>query len=41
MKEKIVGSKTLVLPNAGHLTFADQIAMFVNAVDGFVNGKTN
>jgi pimeloyl-ACP methyl ester carboxylesterase len=36
MKEKIVGSKTVVLPNAGHMAFADQTAIFVNAVDGFV-----
>ena len=41
MKEKIVGTKTVVLPNAGHMTFADQTAIFVNAVDGFVNDKTN
>jgi len=41
MKEKIVGSKTLVLPNVGHMTFADQTAIFVNAVDGFVTDKTN
>ncbi|HKD71863.1 MAG TPA: hypothetical protein VKB61_07015 [Candidatus Acidoferrum sp.] len=41
IKEKIVGAKTVVLPNAGHMTFADQTAIFVNAVDGFVNGKTN
>jgi hypothetical protein len=41
IKEKIVGSKTVVLPNAGHMTFADQTAIFVNAVDGFVNGETN
>ena len=41
IKEKIVGAKTVVLPNAGHMTFADQTAIIVNAVDGFVNGKTN
>jgi hypothetical protein len=38
---RIVGYKTVVLPNAGHMTFADQTAIFVNAVDGFLNGKTN
>jgi hypothetical protein len=38
---RIVGCKTVVLPNAGHMTFADQTAIFVNAVDGFVDGKTN
>ena len=24
-----------------HMTFAHQTAIFMNAVDGFVNGKTN
>ena len=38
---KIVGSKTVLLLNARHMTFADQTAIFVNAVDRFVNGKTN
>ena len=38
---RVVGCKTMVLPNAGHMAFADQTAIFVNAVDGFVNGKTN
>ena len=37
----IVRSKTVVLPNAGHMTFAEQTAIFMNAVDGFVNGKTD
>ena len=36
MHEKIAGSKMVVLPNAGHMTFVDQTGMFVKAVDGFL-----
>jgi proline iminopeptidase len=36
MHEKIAGSKMVVLPNAGHMTFVDQTGMFIKAVDEFL-----
>lgn len=36
MHAKIAGSKLVILPKAGHMTFVDQTKMFVEAVDGFV-----
>jgi proline iminopeptidase len=36
MHAKIAGSKMVVLPKAGHMTFVDQTKMFVEAVDAFV-----
>jgi proline iminopeptidase len=39
MHEKIAGSKLVILPESGHMTFVDQPAMFLEAVSGFVNGK--
>jgi proline iminopeptidase len=36
MQAKIAGSKMVVLPNSGHMTFVDQTRMFVEAVDEFV-----
>jgi len=39
MQEKISGSKWLVLPKSGHMTFVDQTEMYLKAVDGFVHGK--
>ena len=36
MHAKISGSKMVVLPKAGHMTFVDQTKMFVDAVDGFL-----
>jgi proline iminopeptidase len=36
MQAKIAGSKMVVLPNSGHMTFVDQTRMFVDAVDEFV-----
>jgi proline iminopeptidase len=39
MQEKISGSKMTVIPKAGHMTFVDQTAMVVKAVDDFVHGK--
>lgn len=36
MHAKIVGSKMVILPKAGHMTFVDDTGMFVAAVDGFV-----
>jgi len=38
MHEKIAGSKMVVLPNAGHMTFVDQTGMFIKAVDEFLGG---
>jgi proline iminopeptidase len=36
MHAKIAGSKMVVLPKSGHMTFVDQTKMFVDTVDGFV-----
>ncbi len=36
MHAKIAGSKMVVLPKAGHMTFVDQTKMFVDAVEGFL-----
>lgn len=36
MHAKLAGSKLVVLPKAGHMTFVDQTKMFVNAVDDFL-----
>lgn len=38
MHEKIAGSKMVVLPNSGHMTFVDQAGMFIKAVDEFLGG---
>jgi proline iminopeptidase len=38
MHEKIAGSKMVVLPNSGHMTFVDQTGMFLKAVDEFLGG---
>ncbi len=39
MHEKIAGSKLVVFPRSGHMTFVDQNAIFVKAVNEFVHGK--
>jgi pimeloyl-ACP methyl ester carboxylesterase len=39
MHEKIAGSKLVIFPKAGHMTFVDQNAMFVEAVDGFLRAR--
>jgi proline iminopeptidase len=39
MNSKIAGSKLVIVPNAGHMTFEDQPSFFMNAVSDFVNGK--
>jgi pimeloyl-ACP methyl ester carboxylesterase len=36
MHTKIAGSKMVVLPKAGHMTFVDQTKVFVDAVNGFL-----
>jgi pimeloyl-ACP methyl ester carboxylesterase len=37
MHAKLAGSKIVILPKAGHMTFVDQTGMFVGAVDGFLH----
>jgi proline iminopeptidase len=36
MHEKIPGSKLVIFPRSGHMTFVDQPALFMAAVDGFL-----
>jgi proline iminopeptidase len=36
MHHKIAGSKLVILPNAGHMTFVDQTDMFIKTVHGFL-----
>lgn len=36
MQEKIAGSKLVILPNSGHMTFVDQPEMFLKAIRDFV-----
>jgi len=36
MHGKIAGSKLVILPSSGHMTFVDQPRMFLDAVDGFL-----
>ena len=40
MHALIPGSKLVVLPESGHMTFVDQPDMFVKAVDGFLHPPT-
>ena len=37
MHERITGSKLVVLPMSGHMTFVDQPGMFLSAVDDFLH----
>ena len=39
MHEKIAGSKLVILPESGHMTFVDQPNIFVKTVSDFVNEK--
>ncbi len=39
MHEKIPGSKLVVLPDSGHMTFVDQPELFNSAVDGFLHPR--
>jgi proline iminopeptidase len=39
MQSKIPGSKLVILPESGHMTFVDQPTMFMNAVDEFIHAK--
>jgi proline iminopeptidase len=36
MQEKIAGSKLVVLPKSGHMTFVDHPNMFIHAMDEFL-----
>ena len=38
MHEKIVGSKLVIFPKAGHMTFVDQPVMFIKTVEEFLKG---
>ena len=38
MQEKIGGSKLVVLPTSGHMTFVDQPGLFISTVDEFLRG---
>jgi len=37
MHEKIAGSKLVIFPNSGHMTFVDQPDLFIKAVDDFLH----
>lgn len=37
MHEKIAGSKIVILPSSGHMTFVDQPDLFISSVDGFLH----
>jgi proline iminopeptidase len=37
MQEKIAGSRLVILPQSGHMTFVDQPALFVKAIDDFLH----
>lgn len=39
MQAKIAGSRLVILPKAGHMTFVDQPSLFITAVNEFVHGK--
>ena len=36
MHEKIAGSKLIILPKSGHMTFVDQPGMFEKSVEDFL-----
>lgn len=38
MHQKIAGSTLVMLPKSGHMTFVDQPALFIEAVDSFLRG---
>jgi proline iminopeptidase len=39
MHEKIAGSKLVIVPQSGHMTFVDQPNLFMKSVSEFVNGN--
>lgn len=38
MQSKIAGSKLVIFPKAGHMTFVDDPSLFISTVDGFLHG---
>ncbi len=38
MQEKIAGSKLVIFPTSGHMTFVDQPKMFISSVEEFLHG---
>lgn len=40
MHDKIAGSKLVLLPKSGHMTFVDQPNMFIHAVDDFLHPES-
>jgi proline iminopeptidase len=41
MHEKITGSKIVIFPKTGHMTFVDQPGLFVKTVDEFLHGEAS
>ncbi len=39
MNEKIAGSKLVIFPKSGHMTFVDQPDMFIKTVNDFLHSK--
>ena len=39
MHDRIAGSKLVILPESGHMTFVDQPNLFIKSVDDFVHGR--
>lgn len=39
MNARIAGSKLVIVPSSGHMTFVDQPDLFIKSVSDFVNGK--
>ena len=39
MHDKITGSKLVIFPKSGHMTFVDQPDMFIQTVNEFLHGK--
>jgi pimeloyl-ACP methyl ester carboxylesterase len=39
MHDRITGSKLVILPRSGHMTFVDQPDLFIRSVDDFVQGR--
>jgi proline iminopeptidase len=39
MADKIIGSKLVILPQSGHMTFVDQPNLFLSAVRDFMEAR--
>jgi proline iminopeptidase len=39
MQEKIAGSRLVIVPQSGHMTFVDQTSLFLRSVEDFLAGK--